>query len=156
MQYQVPQFIDVEDKIVGPLTLKQFFWVAAAFLIDFLAFFTLRFFIWIIFASIVAIVAMMFAFFKYNGRPFSTLLLSLFRYFWRPRRYTWQKAPVRLPGASNLEDKNLRLSTFIHPLRGERAFTLPFLQKSRSQKERFQVFRKATGERDVARRIDYR
>ena len=28
MRYQVPQFIDVEDKIFGPLTLKQFLYVA--------------------------------------------------------------------------------------------------------------------------------
>src|SRR3989338_737591 len=29
MQFQVPQFIEVEDKIFGPLTLKQFFYVLA-------------------------------------------------------------------------------------------------------------------------------
>ena len=30
MEYQVPQFIEVEDKIVGPLTLKQFIYIAGA------------------------------------------------------------------------------------------------------------------------------
>ncbi len=30
MEYQVPQFIEVEDKIIGPLTLKQFIYVAGA------------------------------------------------------------------------------------------------------------------------------
>ncbi|TSC61742.1 MAG: SsrA-binding protein, partial [Parcubacteria group bacterium Athens0416_74] len=28
MQFQVPQFIEVEDKIVGPLTFKQFVFIA--------------------------------------------------------------------------------------------------------------------------------
>jgi len=28
MQYQVPQFIEIEDKIFGPLTLKQFLYLA--------------------------------------------------------------------------------------------------------------------------------
>ena len=28
MEYQVPQFIEVEDKIFGPFTLKQFIYVA--------------------------------------------------------------------------------------------------------------------------------
>jgi len=30
MQYQVPQFIEVEDRIIGPLTLKQFLYLAFA------------------------------------------------------------------------------------------------------------------------------
>ena len=30
MEYQVPQFIEVEDKIIGPLTLKQFIYIAGA------------------------------------------------------------------------------------------------------------------------------
>ena len=30
MEYQVPQFIEVEDKIIGPLTLKQFIYLAGA------------------------------------------------------------------------------------------------------------------------------
>ncbi len=30
MQYKVPQFIDVEDKIFGPLTFKQFLYLGGA------------------------------------------------------------------------------------------------------------------------------
>jgi len=30
MRFQVPQFIEVEDKIFGPLTLKQFIYLAGA------------------------------------------------------------------------------------------------------------------------------
>ena len=29
MQFNVPQFIDIEDKIIGPLTLKQFLFLVA-------------------------------------------------------------------------------------------------------------------------------
>lgn len=41
MQFQVPQFIETEDKIVGPFTLKQFFWVAAGVAVMFIIFLTL-------------------------------------------------------------------------------------------------------------------
>ena len=30
MQFQVPQFIETEDKVVGPLTLRQFMYIAGA------------------------------------------------------------------------------------------------------------------------------
>ena len=30
MQFRVPQFIDIEDKVIGPLTLKQFAYVLGA------------------------------------------------------------------------------------------------------------------------------
>ena len=39
MQFQVPQFIDVENKIIGPLSLRQFLYLAGAGLISFMLFF---------------------------------------------------------------------------------------------------------------------
>jgi len=157
MQYQVPQFIEVEDKIVGPLTIKQFLYLAAAFLVGLFSFFILKFIIWLIFTILVSGIALAFAFVKYNGQPLSSLLRSMFNYFWKPRRYIWQKSKIDIPlQKSDLEDLSLKLNTFSKPLKGEKPFKLPFLQRLRKIKEKYEVFRKVTGERDVARRVDYR
>ena len=45
MKFQVPQFTDVEDKIFGPLTLKQFVYIAGGGGLSFLLWRTLPFLI---------------------------------------------------------------------------------------------------------------
>ena len=70
MQYQVPQFIDIEDRIIGPLTLKQFIYLAFAAAVLFVFWFLFKFYIWIIVALPITILAMAFAFLKINDRPF--------------------------------------------------------------------------------------
>jgi hypothetical protein len=57
MQFQVPQFIETEDKIIGPLTLKQFFYVAAAALVSFSLFFVLATWLWLLITIILGGVA---------------------------------------------------------------------------------------------------
>jgi len=154
MHYQVPQFIDIESKIVGPLTIKQFLYLAAGFLIVFGAFFILKFFVWLVLTLIIGGLAIAFSFVKYNGRSFATLIVSLFKYFWKPRRYLSSKT-ASLPGRG-LDNLNLKLNTSGQALKRERLFRLPFLEQFKTIKEKYEVFRKATGEQEVARRVDYR
>lgn len=90
-QFQVPQFIETEAKIVGPMTLKQFLYIAVAALISFFTFFALKTFAWIILTAIVATIAISLAFIKYNGRPLTTILKSVLDYAWRPKLYLWQQ-----------------------------------------------------------------
>lgn len=94
-QYQVPQFIETESKIVGPLTIKQFIYIAVAGLISFFLFFVLKFFIWVILTIIVGIIAGAFAFLKYNGRPLPVIMKSAFLYYWNPRLYLWQREEAK-------------------------------------------------------------
>ncbi|MDP2696220.1 MAG: PrgI family protein [bacterium] len=175
-QYQVPQFIEAEDKIVGPLTLKQFLYIGAGAAVIFLTFFILKFFLWLILASVVAILSLAMAFVKYNGRPLPKIMVSAFQYFWSPRMYTWQRedtkievpdvkipkmpqapTPIKVVPREEIEEKppvplkklKLKLSTS-----NEAATVQPNAEKGRH--DLFQIFRKTTGERDVARRIDYR
>ena len=91
-QYQVPQFIETESKIVGPLTLKQFIYVAVAALISFFAFFLMKTFAWLVVTALLGTIAVSLAFVKYNGRPLTTILKSVLSYAWQPKLYLWQKA----------------------------------------------------------------
>lgn len=90
-QFQVPQFIETESKIVGPLTLKQFLYLAVAGLASFLLFFVLKFLIWIMLTIVLGVIAIAFAFLKFNGRPLPLILKSAFLYYWNPRLYLWQR-----------------------------------------------------------------
>jgi PrgI family protein len=89
MQFQVPQFIEVEDKIFGPLTFKQFIYILGGL--------GGAYILWRTFPLIVAAplilgigaFAAALAFFKINGRPFIFALESAFYYMIRSKLYLW-------------------------------------------------------------------
>src|SRR3989344_4575868 len=91
MQFQVPQFIETEAKIVGPLTLKQFGYLGAAGILSFLLFFVLQTWLWFIATAFLGISAAAFAFIKYHGRPLIIILKSALVYAWKPKLYLWQR-----------------------------------------------------------------
>lgn len=90
MQFQVPQFLDVEDKIFGPLTLKQFLYLAGAAALSFILFFALEEWLWITFTAILATISAALAFVKYNGRPLIYMLMHALKFTWQPKLYLWQ------------------------------------------------------------------
>lgn len=91
MRFQVPQYIEVEDKIFGPLTFKQFIYVAGAIGIC-VIFFTLfsKFLAFVASAPIVALGAAL-AFFKVNDRPFTLVLEDLLKFYSGSKLYIWRK-----------------------------------------------------------------
>lgn len=126
MQYQVPQFIEVEDKIFGPLTFKQFAYLAGAGGIT-LIFFTL-FPLWltlILSAPFIAL-GVALAFYKVNDRPLITVLEHAVRYYLSGKLYLWKqrdrknnattpnsapvKAPPSIPAVSESKLKDLAWS----------------------------------------------
>jgi lipid-A-disaccharide synthase-like uncharacterized protein len=92
MQFQVPQFIEVEDKIFGPLTFKQFIYIGGGLGACYLLYRALP--IYAAFPFIVAIggLAAALAFMQLNGRPFILGLESGFFYFVRTKLYLWNNA----------------------------------------------------------------
>ena len=106
MQFQVPQFIEIEDKIVGPLTLKQFIYLAGACGLGYIAYALIPF------KAIGVIVAIAFlsfggllAFYQYNNRPFIKLVSSVFYFYIKPQLYIWKPRPKK-------DDKKLDISNF--------------------------------------------
>jgi len=91
MQFQVPQFLEIEDKIIGPLTIKQFGWMAAGGVVLFILYRFLNFSYFLFFAVPISAFCLAFAFIKINGRPFSGFLTSFVKYLIRPRLYVWRK-----------------------------------------------------------------
>lgn len=90
-QFVVPQFIDVEDKIVGPITVRQFVILLVAGLILAISYklTTLPAFIGIV--VIVGGIAVTLAFVKINGQPFHFFLLNVLQTLLRPQLRVWDK-----------------------------------------------------------------
>ncbi|HQT82632.1 MAG TPA: PrgI family protein [Candidatus Paceibacterota bacterium] len=90
MEYQVPQFIEAEDKIIGPLTLKQFIYIAGAagLCIIFFAYLPLVFAL--LFALPIAGLAAALAFYKVNGKPFVEVLEAGFNYYTGSKLFLWK------------------------------------------------------------------
>jgi len=95
--FQVPQFIDIEDKIIGPLTLRQFLFLAGAAVLIFILNSFLEFWLWIIVSIFIAALGLAFAFLKYNGQYLPRVVLNGFKYLLRPRLYVWQRGVVKKP-----------------------------------------------------------
>lgn len=95
-QYKVPQNIDLEDKIVGPFTMKQFIYLmAGGGLIYGLyqAWLPYEDGVYYTIAAGIPIAFFSFAltFIKINDRPFEYFLSSLWAYLFKPRRRIWQQ-----------------------------------------------------------------
>ena len=86
MQFAVPQFTDVEDKLIGPLTLKQFLMLLATggLLLFFWSILGLSVFFFL-FALPVLILGLALAFGRFNGRPLFAYLGSFVAFFSRPQ-----------------------------------------------------------------------
>lgn len=89
MRYQVPQFIEIEDKLFGPLTARQFIYLAGAGGVGLAAFSTMPFIVAALITAPVAALGLALAFYSMNGRPFLTVLEHGFRYFVGSKLYLW-------------------------------------------------------------------
>ena len=99
MRFSVPQFIDVEDKVFGPLTIRQFIYIAGGGGLGFIAFKMLPTWAGIPVGALLAGSGVALAFVKFNDKPLINLLESMFNYVVRDRLYVYK------------QEKKLRKST---------------------------------------------
>lgn len=104
MRYQVPQFIEIEDKIFGPLTLKQFLYVAGGSSIAFIIWSILPTFLAIIVAVPILIFFFALAFYKVNQRPLIATVESAVKYFFNQKLYIWHKTNKKPTKADNKQE----------------------------------------------------
>lgn len=91
MRLKVPQYIDIEDKTIGPLTIKQFLYFLAGGAILFMLWFFLELALFILTAIPVVIICSLLAFYKFEGRPLITVLGAFLIFLSKPRTYIWKK-----------------------------------------------------------------
>lgn len=106
MRFQVPQFIEIEDKIFGPLTLKQFIYLAGGAGLSFVVYV----FIGNLILSAPFIIAIMglaafMAFYKlYKRIAFVDVMESAFKYYFGGKLYIWKKEQAPTASKKPTED----------------------------------------------------
>ena len=91
MRFSIPQFIEHEAKIVGPLTFRQFIYVGLAGAICFVLYFSVPFPIFLLSCIVLGAGGLAFAFLKIGGRTLPTIVANLLRYSLTPKMYIWHK-----------------------------------------------------------------
>ncbi len=105
MQFQVPQFIDIEDKIFGPLTAKQFFYILGGGALIFLMYVFLQLWLVILLGLPVAAFSAALAFLKINGQPFIKIVGNALTFASSSRLYLWKKIPLEARAESAVAAK---------------------------------------------------
>lgn len=91
MQFQVPQHVDIEDKLAFRLTLKQLGWFALGGVILFVVWTVFeKWVFWVVFPFVVT-GASMFSFYKPAGLTLLGFLIDGVKYFIRPKEMVWEK-----------------------------------------------------------------
>ena len=112
MRFQVPQFIEIEDKIFGPFTFKQFIYLLGGAGGAYVFSKVLPLIIAIPLILAVVVLALALTFYKVNGRDFSEVLQSSFTYFFRSKLFIWkQRPPQKENNRKVLKSKNEQTSS---------------------------------------------
>jgi len=144
MLINVPQYIDVEDKIVGPLSAKQLGWIIALGIILLILWNMVPVAVFFILGIPVAIFFVAMAFYKPYGQPAGSFLIFGIMYFFRPKVYMWKRTPERVANTvqktqamkAALPDKHISsqtLSELAKLLDSEGATSNPELEKMLKQ-----------------------
>jgi hypothetical protein len=96
MQFQVPQFISVEDKIIGPLTIKQGVYLAGGAALSFIVLRFLPLFIGLLACTPIIALSLALAFYKVNNKPFINIMESAVKYFFNEKLYLWRKVDKKV------------------------------------------------------------
>lgn len=92
MKFTVPQFIDAEDKIFGPITTRQFIILLVDAGIIFLTYKLTSFWVFVVVGILELALGGIIAFVKINGQPFHYFLLNLIQTLSKPRLRVWDKS----------------------------------------------------------------
>lgn len=118
MKFEVPQFIDVEEKVFGPFSFKQFVYLLGGAGLAYVFFKITPFPIWIFLSGGCIILGLLLAFYKMDNRPFIEIAQSYINFKLKGKLYVWKRTPVQIkpiekiitptPVVQQQKDVNLR------------------------------------------------
>lgn len=114
MRYQVPQFIEFESKIIGPLTFKQFIYILGGVGGTYIIYKIFGFFPGIILMLILWALAGSLAFVKVNNKSFVDVLAAGFSYITKSKLYIWKKIDKPVTAEQKIE-QTLDVNSFLAP-----------------------------------------
>ncbi len=105
MQFKVPQFLDIEDKIFGPFTFREFVYLAGGAGLCFVLYKLLGLFLGAIPILVIAALSGALTFYRPNNKPFIFMLEAGFNYTLKNKLYIWQRTPKKVAN-DKLQTKN--------------------------------------------------
>ena len=105
MQFKVPQFIDVKDKIFGPFTFHQFAYLAGGAGLIFVIYKILPLWIGIFLIIPVAVLTFLLVFYQINNKPFVFYLQAGISYLFSSKLYVWKQRLIK-PDNNKTEKDN--------------------------------------------------
>ncbi len=91
MQFKVPQFLDIEDKIFGPFTFRQFVYLVGGAGLCFVIY-RLIGLLWGLIPIIgIGVFVWALTFYRPNNKPFVNMLESWFKYMTQSKLYIWKR-----------------------------------------------------------------
>lgn len=91
MRFKVPQFLEIEDKIFGPFTFKQFVYLVGGGGICFVLYKLLGLLLGIIPMLIVAGISLALTFYQPNNKPLIDMVEAGFKYITQNKLYIWKR-----------------------------------------------------------------
>ncbi len=95
MRFQVPQFIDIEDKLFGPFSFRQFVYLAGGAGLIYVLYKILPLWLAIIPIILVAGLVGLLTFYRINKKPFIHYLQAGINYFVSSKLYIWKQRLVK-------------------------------------------------------------
>ena len=91
MQFKVPQFLEIEDKIFGQFTFKEFVYLVGGAGLCYILYKLLGIFLGAIPILIVAGLSAALTFYHPNGKPFINMIEAGFKYAVQDKLYIWKR-----------------------------------------------------------------
>ncbi len=112
MQFKVPQFLEIEDKIFGPFTFREFIYLVGGGGICFVLYELLGLFWGAVPILIVAGLSGMLTFYRPNNKPFINLLEAGFNFTLQSKLYIWKRRKNKTSNSDNqgtIDDKHVEM-----------------------------------------------
>ena len=106
-QFTVPQFIDVEDKIIGPITTRQFIIMLSGCILIAIFYRLFDFSLFVTAALFDFALTFIFSFAKINGRPFHYFVLNVIQTLKKPSLRVWNHVDVIDTKIDDKKDKDI-------------------------------------------------
>jgi len=95
MQFKVPQFLDIEDKIFGPFTFKQFVYLAGGAGLCFVLYKALGLLVGFIPMLLIAGLSLALTFYRPNNKPLINMIEAGFKYLMQNKLYIWKRRKAK-------------------------------------------------------------
>lgn len=111
-RFIVPQFIDAEDRIWGPITVRQFIIVLVGAFFIFISYRLSDFSLFLTQTIGIAFLVALFAFVKINGTLFHMFLLNMIQTLKRPKIRIWKKEYIKI-SEFTAKGENIKLERYV-------------------------------------------